>query len=135
LKCFEILKFSSCNVRKAIFVSLSFPFMLKYLCTTSLWWTCRWHMLQTCKVSMNRASGIQFSHTFLFMAPLLWWSIQESSYQVFQVNSHSDSLSTPFRCMQDTCVYTPCTGKKVGGLFISSCNFLRKKKGMFDVCN
>jgi hypothetical protein len=41
---------------------------------------------------------------------------------------HSDACRTPD-------VYTPCKGKKVGGLLISSCNFLRKKKGMFDVCN
>jgi hypothetical protein len=43
---------------------------------------------------------------FFFMAPLLWWSIEESSYQVLQVSSHSVQTASrnPFRCMQDTCV-------------------------------
>jgi hypothetical protein len=47
--------------------------------------------LQGINQSMNRAW--EFNSPTLFMAPLLWWSIEESSYQVFQVSSHSDSLS------------------------------------------
>jgi len=108
LKCFlNTLLFFMESMFKRQHLSLSaflVAWMLNYLCTTSLWWTCRWQIFTNLQGINEQGLGIQFSHTF-FMAPLLWWSIQESSYQVFQVNSHSDSLSTPFRCMQeDTCV-------------------------------
>jgi hypothetical protein len=38
-------------------------------------------MLQTYKVSMNRAW--ELNSPTLLMAQLLWWSIEESSYQEF----------------------------------------------------